>query len=140
MILIADTGPVVAALNADDRSHKACAELLNRYRGPIVLPAPVVTEIAFLLQSRLGTEGEACFLDALARGELAVEDLTTQDYRRMAALVRQYAGFPLGTADAAVIAVAERLRSTHIATIDMRHFRAVVPQHCPAFTLLPADG
>ncbi len=56
----------------------------------------------------------------------------------MADLVRQYADFPLGTADASVIAVAERLGATHVATIYHRHFRAVRPAHCPAFELLPA--
>jgi hypothetical protein len=52
--------------------------------------------------------------------------------------VRQYADFPLGTADASVIAVPERLSATHVATIDHRHFRAVRPAHCAAFELLPA--
>jgi predicted nucleic acid-binding protein len=58
----------------------------------------------------------------------------------MAELVRQYADFPLGSADASVIAVAERLGATTIATIDLRHFRAVKPAHCAAFELLPADA
>lgn len=43
---------------------------------------------------------------------------------------------PLWT-DAAVIAVAERLRITEVATLDHRHFRVVRPRHIPAFTLLP---
>jgi predicted nucleic acid-binding protein len=56
---------------------------------------------------------------------------------RMAELVRRYADFPLGAADASVIAVAERLKTTRIATLDHRHFRAVRPAHCDAFELLP---
>jgi uncharacterized protein len=56
----------------------------------------------------------------------------------MADLVRQYADFPLGTADASVIATAERLSATRVATIDHRHFRAVRPARCAAFELLPA--
>jgi len=68
---------------------------------------------------------------------LVVEATTAQDFARMADLVRQYADFPLGTADASVIAVAERLGATHVATIDQRHFRAVRPAHCAAFELLP---
>lgn len=55
----------------------------------------------------------------------------------MAELVRQYADFPLGTADASVIAVAERLGATRVATIDHRHFRAVRPAHCASLELLP---
>jgi hypothetical protein len=85
-----------------------------------------------------GPAVEAAFLDALARSELIVEATTAQDFARMADLVRQYADFPLGTADASVIAVAERLGATHVATIDHRHFRAVRPAQCAAFELLPA--
>jgi predicted nucleic acid-binding protein len=52
--------------------------------------------------------------------------------------VRQYTDFPPGTADASMIAVAERLGSSHVATIDHRHFRIVRSAHCAAFGLLPA--
>jgi predicted nucleic acid-binding protein len=91
---------------------------------------------AYFLQIEPGGV-EASFLDALARSELVVEATTTQDFARMADLVRQYADFPLGTADASVIAVAERLGATHVAMINHRHFLAVRPAHCAAFELLP---
>lgn len=38
---------------------------------------------------------------------------------------------------ASVVAVAERLGLTEIATIDRRHFSVVRPRHIDAFTLLP---
>jgi len=92
-MLIADTGPLVAMLNAKDKHHEACTALFRRFRGPIVVPAPVVTEVAYFLQIEPGPAVEAAFLDALARGELIVESTTTQDFSRMADLVRQYADF-----------------------------------------------
>jgi len=36
-----------------------------------------------------------------------------------------------------VIALAERLGATEVATLDRRHFTVVRPQHVSAFTLLP---
>ena len=51
--------------------------------------------------------------------------------------MRQYIGFPLGVADASVIAVVERLKASEVATLDERHFRAVTPAHVTALTLLP---
>jgi hypothetical protein len=36
------------------------------YRGPIVLPAPIVTEVAYFLRIEPGPAAEAAFLDALA--------------------------------------------------------------------------
>ena len=44
---------------------------------------------------------------------------------------------PLGTSDASVVAVAERLGIAEVATLDRRHFSVVRPKHVPAFTLLP---
>ncbi len=55
----------------------------------------------------------------------------------MADLVETYADFPLGTTDAAVIAIAERLGVTEIATLDRRHLHAVRPRHTGSFVLLP---
>jgi uncharacterized protein len=136
-VIICDTGPLVAVLNSEDKHHDACRHLLENERGPLVVPAPVLTEVCYLAATRLGAAVEAAFLDALANGELELEATTTSDLTRMAELVRTYADFPLGAADASVIAVAERLHATRIATIDHRHFRAVRPAHCSAFEILP---
>jgi predicted nucleic acid-binding protein len=49
----------------------------------------------------------------------------------------QYADLPLGVVDAAVVATAERLGVTEVATLDRRHFTVVRPRHTPTLTLLP---
>jgi predicted nucleic acid-binding protein len=77
-------------------------------------------------------------LDSLVTGELQLEATTAEDLARMSELVRIYADFPLGAADASVVAIAERLGTSKVATIDHRHFRAVRPNNCPAFELLPS--
>ncbi len=46
---------------------------------------------------------------------------------------------PLGIADAAVIANAERLQLTEITTLDQRHFAVVRRSHTRAFILLPGS-
>jgi hypothetical protein len=48
-----------------------------------------------------------------------------------------YEGLPLGTTDASVVALAERLGLTDVATLDRRHFTVVRPRHLDALTLLP---
>ncbi len=55
----------------------------------------------------------------------------------MAELAEQYVDLPLGTTDASVIALAERLGISEIATTDRRHFLVVRPRHVAALTLLP---
>ena len=56
---------------------------------------------------------------------------------RMADLVATYGSLPLGTTDASVIALAERLRLTDVATLDRRHFTVIRPRHALALELLP---
>ncbi|MGH8964453.1 MAG: hypothetical protein ACRDXB_03865 [Actinomycetes bacterium] len=55
----------------------------------------------------------------------------------MSDLVEQYADLPLGTTDAAVVSVAERLEWSEVATLDRRHFSVVRPRHVSALTLMP---
>jgi len=43
----------------------------------------------------------------------------------------------LGTVDASVVAAAERLGVTRVATLDRKHFTVVRPAHAPAFEVLP---
>ena len=59
------------------------------------------------------------------------------DYERMAELVGQYANLDLGAADASIVAIAERMGISQIATVDRRDFSVVRPKHIPAFELLP---
>ncbi len=91
-----------------------------------------------MLARESGAEVEALFLTAVADGDFELVDLTTADLRRAAQLVRTYADMPLGTTDATVIAVAERLGVREVATLDRRRFSVVRPGHVEAFTLLPA--
>jgi len=137
-MLLADTGPLVAGANSRDRHHQASRELLLNHPGPILVPAPVVVEVCQLLASRQGADAEATFLRTLGTDALTVIDLEPADYTRAAHLVEQYADLPLGAVDALVIAVAERLRVSEVATLDRRHFSVVRPAHVDAFTLLPA--
>lgn len=80
---------------------------------------------------------ESLFLRSLADGDFTPVDLTSADYVRMADLVNAYESLPLGTTDASVVAIAERLELTDVATLDRRHFTVVRPSHVVALTLLP---
>ncbi len=64
-------------------------------------------------------------------------DLEDRDLQRMSVLVEAYASLPLGAVDASVIAIAERVGVTEVATLDRRHFTVVRPQHTGALMLLP---
>ncbi|MDO3647621.1 type II toxin-antitoxin system VapC family toxin [Nocardia mangyaensis] len=138
-MIVCDTGPLLAVANKHDNEHDACLQVLSTEPGPLIVPAMIVTEVCYML-GRVNAEAEANFLRSIAVGELRVESHTTEDYLRIADLVVKYRGFPLGAADASVVAVAERLRVERIATLDHRHFRQVLPAHCGSFELFPAES
>ncbi len=101
------------------------------------MPILVVTEVTHLLGTRLGTEPEVRFLGDLAAGAFAIEPVPAGDWLRIAELVANYRDLPLGTVDASIVAAAERMAITDIATVDRRHFGVVRPAHTQVFNLLP---
>jgi predicted nucleic acid-binding protein len=126
-----------AYVDADDKHHAQCLELLEDHPGPLIVPTLVVTEVAYLLETRLGPEAEVRFLGDLASGNLIAEPVAAGDWLSIAELVSRYRDLPLGTVDASVVAAAERLELTQLATLDHRHFTVVRPGHIEAFELLP---
>jgi uncharacterized protein len=130
-----DTGPIVAALDRSDKHHSRCAALLESAGGALLIPTTVIVEVCWLLEER--PDIEAAFLESIAAGEFEHVTLTPADLTRMAELVRTYASLPLGAVDASVVAIAERLKLTDVATLDRRHFAVVRPQHVNALNLLP---
>jgi uncharacterized protein len=111
--------------------------LLESHPGPLVVPTLVVTEVTYLLGTRLGWQAEVRFLGDVASGDLVLEPVDSKDLMRIAELVARYRELPLGTVDASVVAAAERLEVTEIATTDRRHFGVVAPKHVAGFELLP---
>ena len=93
--------------------------------------------MVYLLGTRLGHEAEVRFLGDFAAGNLIPEHVAAQDWIRIAELVQIYSDLPLGTVDSSVIAAAERLSITDVATLDRRHFTVVRPNHAAALNLLP---
>jgi uncharacterized protein len=76
-------------------------------------------------------------LTSLAERTFWTVELAAADYRRAAELVLTCEDLPLGTTDATVIALCERLGLSEVATLDRRHFTVVRPRHVEALTLLP---
>jgi predicted nucleic acid-binding protein len=135
MLAVVDTGPLYAVVDADDADHARCRAVLERGEHRLILPTLIIAEVTYLIGTRLGAEVEATFLGGLTG--MHVEAPTPDDWPRIAALVKQYCDFPLGGADASIVALAERLDIETIVTLDDRHFRAVRPRHRKAFRLLP---
>jgi len=97
----------------------------------------VIAEAAYLIERELGSSVERLLYDSIIGGEIVIEHLTLEDWKRTAELSTRYESLPLGGTDASLIALAERHEQSEIATLDHRHFAVVRPKHVDAFTLLP---
>jgi uncharacterized protein len=139
MAIIADSGAVYGLYDRRDAFHRGLRAAIEAARDRIVLPAPVLGEIDYLLRVRLGKAAPLKFLEDIQEGAFALEMVTLADLRRCAMLIAKYHDLDLGLSDASVVAIAERLGANRILTVDQRDFRAMRFVHGRPFRLLPAD-
>lgn len=137
MALILDTGPLYASLDRGDRDHRRCRSLIEQSEEALVVPSPVLPELDYLVNERLGPGPMLAFLRDVERGAYLIEDLVTADYRRAGEVMDRYADQNIGFVDSAVLAIVERLQEEKLATLDRRHFSVLRPRHIDALALLP---
>lgn len=140
MTLLIDAGPVVALADPDEPQREGILATLRDEPGDLVMPAPTTAEVDYLLGQRFGQAAHRAFLRDLARGRFSIACLEREDYEKISDLDLRYADLGLGFADCALVALADRYRTTRIVSFDERHFRAVTPLGGGAFTILPTDG
>ncbi len=128
-----DTSGILALLDDTDPRHDDAVAVLVADRGPFIVPAGILAEIGYMIERLLGLEVVDAFLGDLESGAFIL-DCGESDLGRVRELVSRFASLPLGTADASVIACAER-NGGRVLTLDMRDF-GVVARDVP-LALLP---
>lgn len=136
-MIVADTGAIIALVDADDRHHETLRDLFNRDPDAWILPWAVLPEVDYLLATHVGAAAQEAFLTDLAAGAFSVEWGDVPDLIRARDLRVRYRDLGVGLVDAVVLATAERLRAQAIATLDLRHLGAVRLDPLPS--LLPRD-
>lgn len=125
MAILLDTGILYAYYDRRDRWHLVSRQLIESELGGLVIPAPVLPEVDYLLGERLGSEAQAVFYQGLIDTSFSIAELPPKCYRRVLELNQKYRDLRLGFVDAAVLALSEHLELRRIATTDRRHFGAV---------------
>jgi uncharacterized protein len=138
--LIIDAAPLVALGDSRDPLHARVGDLLQAEQGDLVVPAPVSAEADYLIRTRGTAAAARAFLRDVAAGRFLVEGLTAEEHGMAARLDEQYSDLGLGLADASVVILAKRFRTTRLLSFDERDFRAVTPLGGGHFTLLPRDA
>ncbi len=136
-MIVADTGAVIALIDADDRHHGVLHTAFSADPDLWVLPWAILPEVDYLLAAHVGQDIEELFVEDLATGAWQIEWGARADLARAHEIVSRHRSLRLGLVDAIVMAVAERLEAEAIATLDVRDFAAVQIRGTPR--LLPRD-
>jgi predicted nucleic acid-binding protein len=137
MIVLVDTGVLVALIDPDTREHKWAQDWAKRLPQPFQTSEPVLTEAAFVL-ARDGFDADELF--ALAEAGVVRVGLRFEDERAaLRELMARYRNVPMSLADATPVRLAELSDQPKIFTLDAdfriyrRHRNQVIP------ILLPGD-
>jgi len=139
MALIADSGGIYGLYDASEKKHRSIRTAFDKEPGAVIIPMPVLSEIDYLLRTKLGIRAELDFIEDIRAGVFTLEPCVDEDLARCAALMETYSNLDLGLADACVIACAERLGVLRVLTVDQRHFRVVRTAGGKSLVVLPAD-
>ena len=135
--VLVDTGILYALADIDDAWHEPVKAFLQNITDVLIIPITVLPEICYLLNTHLGQISERKLIASITQGELRIEGLTIEDFRRSLQLLESYANVNIGFVDASIVAVSERLKINRILTTDRKHFSIIRPRHCHSFELLP---
>ena len=135
--MIVDSGPLFASLNRNDHDHQACRRLILASNEALLVPVPVIVEVDYWIRKLLDQSVEDSFFADILSGAYQPVNIELPDIFRIREICRTYADADLGFVDASILAIAERLNVTRVATLDHRHFRMMRPRHVEALTLLP---
>ena len=109
--VLADTGPLYAALDPEDGYHKRALQelqMLDRDRRQIVVLYSTLLEAHSLIMFRLGRDVASEWLTEMANAALL--NPVPEDYREAAARIRSLSDQPITLVDAVAAVIATRLQ------------------------------
>ena len=120
--VLADTGPLYAAVDLDDQYHARAQEQLHSLAAQglsVVLAYPILLETYTLIRYRLGSVSASAWLEDVRDGSAWINP-SPQDYRDATAVVGRFPDQSITLFDATLAIVASRL-SLPVWTYD-HHF------------------
>jgi predicted nucleic acid-binding protein len=136
MAIVLDTSVVIALMRARDAEHERVRRWVEALDDDLVTSPLALAEMD-RHAAALGPDFSAGLWDDLHRGAYAVR-WWADALAETIAIARRHPA--IGLTDASLVALAARLRTHRIATLDLDHFRSLTTPDGEAFVLLPADA
>ena len=110
-----DSGPLIALFDGSDAYHERAVAFMKGLTGTLVTNLPVVTEVVYMLDFSPQAQRDFLFW---AEQALTIDTGTRADFPRIRTILEKYADLPADFADASLVALCERLRTTQVASVD----------------------
>ncbi len=137
MPILIDTSVLFAYTYRHDaryiQARRFIHSVLNEQR---IIPSPVLNELFYLATVRINYRHAVTLFSNVQRA-FEIEPISPSDMLRMEQIMDQYESAEFDFADTAIMAQAERLNITRVATFDHRDFEIFRPTHCDYLELLP---
>ena len=117
---LADTGALLAFLDADDKWHGRCVAAFERLRLPLATTAAVLAELFHLLGG--DSQNVTAAWRLLRSDAIAVLPIVDDDLPALDGLMQRYADRPMDFADATLVHVANRTGINTVFTVDHDDF------------------
>lgn len=115
MLILLDTGPLVALLNQRDAYHTWSVENAGNLAPPFYTCEAVLAEAHFLLSGT--NQGQRRLIELLASGKIELTSLVKDELERVGELMTTYENVPMDFADACLVSMAEQTEGT-VFTLD----------------------
>lgn len=135
--MIVDTSALLAFFDTDEPDHDAVSAVINETIEPIVVSPYVVAEVDHLVATRLGVKAETAVLRELTGGAWTLATIDVADLIKIVSVIERYDDQAIGVADASNVVLADRYRTSTVATLDRRHFDVLRPLNGGHFVVLP---
>ena len=137
MTLIIDSSFLVALYDGSEVHHRKAYDFAANRTEAMLVPDLVLPEVSFLLRRNLGYANSLNFFDFFKHNSVRLVPVIMQDLARVYEIGQDYADARFDLVDCCIMAMAERLNVTRIATLDRRDFSIFRPGHCDFLELLP---
>jgi predicted nucleic acid-binding protein len=114
--VLADTGPIVALLNARDEYHEWATTSFENLEPPLFTCEAVLAEASHLVRKLQG--GPEAVLDLVTRGALQVAFRVDAELLALRTLLVKYRSVPMSLADACLVRMSELDPRAEVLTLD----------------------
>jgi len=134
--VILDTSAIISLSDKRHHLNEEIKNLVLKKENLCIVPSTVAVEVCQLLKFRFGSKYEIKFLEELSKSSFIMETIKLSDVSRIIEILTKYKDFNIGYVDGSIAAVAERLGTNKIITLDKKHFSVLIPTGFENFDIL----